>query len=530
MPIQIGATTSTSVAAQPGTDLGAYRLAVGGVAAQGFSVSSAPASTAGLPAFVGDPGAAVNVALPGGVQPASPVTLSFSFNGKTPPRSDHDVVPAVAAVAEGSTETEVLPSHWDPATSTLTAQTQHFSLSFPVSVDLGALARQFGDAVNGFLGLSTDPPSCVGQALTVDDTTYTLDPDSVPAAWPCLSNTGGKIGVDLASRSPNAWVVRSDPAITDMGVELSPDVGYAISQTAYHTIFAAVVGNGTLLLPGSSTHLRFDASDPPQRIGLRTDPGAMLLNGLLVGLHALFPNAALLEIPGMVDCLKTTQPKLSTAPSTASIGADTHSLINCITSVTQTLSTKPSSATAVAIGTIAAKSLGAVLSLGPDISTQLAASLSGLVGEFTGANTQTINVHSDQKATPAAQTGPATLNLSTKGLEAGGGLMLSPDHFKLSARSHDKQGYYVDLSYRWTINRPPDSDLGYCKGHVTVTDGGRATVFHQDDDGFNACEGGGGWGAHIKVYNPGTYTVTADIDMERSPTLHGTTEFTVDPL
>jgi hypothetical protein len=108
--------------------------------------------------------------------------------------------------------------------------------------------------------------------------------------------------------------------------------------------------------------------------------------------------------------------------------------------------------------------------------------------------------------------------------------MISPNHFKFSPRSHDKQGYYVDLSYRWTINRPEGSGLGYCKGHITVTDSAAATVFHQDDDGFNACEGGGGWGAHIKVYNPGTYTVTADIDMERGPTLHGTTQFTVDAV
>jgi hypothetical protein len=115
-------------------------------------------------------------------------------------------------------------------------------------------------------------------------------------------------------------------------------------------------------------------------------------------------------------------------------------------------------------------------------------------------------------------------------LEAGGGLMIGPNHFKLSPRSHDKQGYYVDLSYRWTIDRPEGSDLGYCKGHITVTDSAGATIYHRDDDSFNACQGGGAWGSLVKVRNPGIYTVTAAIEMERGPTLHGTVQFTVDPL
>jgi hypothetical protein len=35
--------------------------------------------------------------------------------------------------------------------------------------------------------------------------------------------------------------------------------------------------------------------------------------------------------------------------------------------------------------------------------------------------------------------------------------------------------------------------------------------------GFNACHGGG-FGTNIKLYSPGTYTFTGDIEMERGPT------------
>jgi hypothetical protein len=247
----------------------------------------------------------------------------------------------------------------------------------------------------------------------------------------------------------------------------------------------------------------------------------------------MFPDSKMFDLPGVVNCLKPfTTGQGGLDPTGADIGSDTRVLIDCVTNTTDAVSGKPTPANPLQWAkNLAAKTLRAVLSLGPDIANQLAASVRGVIGEFSGENSETITVHADTPTTTtSAPGGPATLNLSTTGLEAGGGLMLSPDHFKFSQRSHDKQGYYVDLSYRWTINRPEGSDLGYCKGHITVTDGGGTTVFHQDDDGFNACEGGGGWGAHIKVYNPGVYTVTADIEMERGPNLHGTTQFTVDPL
>jgi hypothetical protein len=58
-------------------------------------------------------------------------------------------------------------------------------------------------ALNGYLKLSSTQPTCVGKPLVVDDTTYTLDPTAVPAAWPCLSRNGTDISVDLTLNSPS---------------------------------------------------------------------------------------------------------------------------------------------------------------------------------------------------------------------------------------------------------------------------------------------------------------------------------------
>jgi hypothetical protein len=237
--------------------------------------------------------------------------LAFDFSGKTAPEASDDVAPAILAVAEGGTEPEVLRSKWDPATQTLSAHTDHLSSFFPISVDLKALGTNFSNAVNGFLGLAGAKPACVGQSLIVDTTTYTVEPESIPAAWPCLSASGDAISVDLSSNSPNAWIVRSEPVAAEKNVDLSPDFKNLVGRAAYDTLFAGSVGNGTVLLPSGSTHLRFVKANPPHQVTLRADPGMTLINGFIVGLDTLFPNSKLLSVPGMLDCVKPLVPKFT---------------------------------------------------------------------------------------------------------------------------------------------------------------------------------------------------------------------------
>src|SRR6516165_11231863 len=131
---------------------------------------------------------------------------------------------------------------------------------------------------------------------------------------------------------PLGWIVRSQPSTNDQGPDLAPDLSNFIDQGAYRTIFAGSVGNGTFLLPGGTTHLRFDKNNPPQQIALRADPGATHLNGLLLGLHALYPDSKVLNLPGMLDCLKPFAGGQSGGSSAGTdIGASTRVLINCVT-------------------------------------------------------------------------------------------------------------------------------------------------------------------------------------------------------
>ena len=297
-----------------------------------------------LPGFLHSTGPSVDVELTGGAQPALPLTLRFDFTGKPDPHVSPTLVPAVAALSEGSTQAEVLKSQWDPVRKTLTAQTQHLSSFFPINIDFNTLDKQFNETLTGYLGLGSSKPGCVGQSSTVGETTYTLDPPSVPAAWPCLSRSGDKIGIDLLSNSPNGWTVQSIPPTSDMTVDTQLDSGTLLNMAAYRTIFSGVVGAGTFLLPGDTTHLRFDPANPPQEIQLRADPGVSLLSGLLLGLQSLYPDSKLLEIPGMVDCLKTAiAGQNGSHPTGVDASSATRTIVDCVQTVTGNLSTKSTS-------------------------------------------------------------------------------------------------------------------------------------------------------------------------------------------
>lgn len=481
-----------------------YRVTAQGEA--GLVVAPEQVSVQGLPDFVSSAGDAVSVRLPQDAQPAQPLTVTFDFTGGTPPRSDDGFVPAIAAMGEGTDEPEILASQWDPTTSTLTAKTEHLSGFFPVSIDFGAMVQGFGDAVNGFLGLQTAKPGCIGSALKVDEVTYRLNPETVPAAWPCLSRNGSAISVDLKSNSPNAWIVRSEPPTTDMGVDVEPDVGYAINQAAYHTIFAGAVGNGTLLLPGATTHLRFTPDNPPKTVVLRLDPGASLLNGFLVGMHAKFPKAALLDIPGMVDCLKPLKLDFDPDPSGTKDGAKIQPLLSCVTTVTGRLSTKPEGGIPVTAAQIAAKSLGAVLSMGPGLATQLAATLRGLADELSGKRTEIITVVSNQATAPEPG--------------AGGNPTSAIDRVDVTSWAYDRvQGdtYVADntggkkVEVFWKSYAGKEQVSSGCTSTVRLDGPGTSTTKEvKGCDSYNS-------GTFLQAKSPGTYTVTVTVQQDGHP-------------
>lgn len=455
-------------------------------------------------------------------QPAHPLTLTFELDRDPTFKDIGGRVPAVIAISEGQELPEILRSEWNANDRILTATTTHLTTFVPALIDIDkALARAW-NAAAGYLGQSYPKPDCVGESARIGATTYTLDPPSVPAAWPCLRSEGDSLAVDLFSNSPNGRVVQSVPDAASAEPRSEGSVAGVLDTSFYETVFSNAYGKDTYLSPGGTTTLNYAADNPPQRVTLGIDAGMTLLRTGVLGVQALYPQSKLSEIPALTSCVHTlwSQPQYQDDPTGAAFGALTKGLSDCVDEATTNL--KPTNATSIANA-----STGALLSLIPDAIGTLLANIRGAMSPLTGESTQVLNVRTEQDNAPAGD-GTALLNLETRLTGNGAGFPIGPNHFRISDTFKRDGRFYADTNYTWKINRPDGSDLGYCKGHVQIVDSSGQEIARWDDTDFNACHGGGGFSTNTRIFDPGTYTVNAQVEMQRGPTRTGSQTFVVD--
>lgn len=455
-------------------------------------------------------------------QPTQPLTLSFDLQSDPTFDDIADKVPVVVSVTEGQEQPEILRSQWNPDNRTLTATTTHLTTFIPALMDTNKALSRAWNAAAGYLGQSYPQPDCVGQPAVVGTTTYTLDPPSISAAWPCIRSQGDSLAIELYSNSPNGRVVQSVPDAADAVARSEGSVAGMIDTLFYEQVFGNAYGKGTYLTPGGTTTLTYNPDEPPQRVTLGIDAGMTLLRSAVLGLETLYPQSKLTEIPALTSCVHTlwSQPQYQDDPTGSAFGALSRGLADCIDEATANL--RPTNAAGVANA-----SVGALVSLIPDAIGTLFANIRGAISPLTGESIQTLNIRTTQGNAPTGDSS-ALLELTTHLTSNGAGYPLGPNHFRISDTFKREGRYYADTNYTWSINRPDGSDLGFCKGHVQVFDSAGREIARSDDTDFNACHGGGGFGTNTRIYDAGTYTVNAQIEMQRGPTLIGTQTFVVD--
>ncbi len=466
---------------------------------------------------------AVEIEYQDGSQPDRPLALRFDMSADPDFAATGELVPAVVAVSDDIGEPEILRSQWDPDTRILTATTSHLSTFVPSLIDPMKVLRRAWTATLGFLEQAYPRPDCVGEAATVGTITYTLDPPSVPATWPCIRSDNGAIVIDLHSNSPNGYRVSSTPNAAEQVAQSEGSVAGAMDTVLYENVFTSADGSGTYLTPGGTTTLTYDPKRPPQRVTLGIDAGMNLIRSGIVGLQVLNPTSKLLDIPGVVTCVHTLaeQSQYRDDPTGAAYGNLSAGLAECIDVASQNLSLKPETPQEVANA-----STVALISLVPDLLSNLFANIRGGASGLTGESVQTLEIRTSQDS-PVDSAG-AMLELSVLRTASGFGYPTGPNSFRVSDTSKHDGRYYADINFEWTINRPAGSDLGYCRGHVQIVNGAGAEIAQWDEADFNACHGGGGWSTNTEISDAGTYTVNAQVEMERGPTLTGSQQFTVD--
>ncbi|WP_143545111.1 hypothetical protein [Rhodococcus sp. RS1C4] len=496
------------------TDSAITITAPAGVAVAGTSVEVAdadPIPASGAPKYVSGLASGASITLGNGEQPAKPMTLAFDLSSSSTTFTDSEsAIPVIVAVPDGSSVSEVLPSTWDADRKVLTATTTHLSSFFPAVFDAKAMSSAFTSAINGFLGLDVPPPACTTQSVAIGTRTITAETSSNTVVQPCLTASGSNVDVELASLSSQGWTVSSSPNPASSVVNLPADLESIANSATFSTILAPVVGAGTFLLPGGSTSLTFDPATLPGTVTLRVEAAMNLVNILIYGLNILYPNAALFQLDSVAECMSTLVGRNGSLSGAADVGVFVKGFTTCAGGVT-----------AEKTASLATRSLAAVLTVLPGGAALLANSITGVIGEFTGANTATVELDvTGSVTTPTSTASPAAtptekltardivgLTVSTKLAEPViTGKKLGPTLYGLNDRGQ------ADVAFNW-VPVMTDPEVDYegddCQVEVTITGPTAFPVVQSAEchgyfaTSFNGSDNG------IEVTAPGTYTVTA---------------------
>jgi hypothetical protein len=234
----------------------------------------------------------------------------------------------------------------------------HFSLAFFARIDVGAALNEITNAFKGTFGLAKERPRCAGKPLSLGQTKYTLperylsNGDGI--VWPCLSQDGQRVVLNLTAASGLPYLVRVNPKAT-LTYGGTVDLGKAVVIAGYKQFVKNPPYTQALLVPGSSISYSFKANDLPGIAVAKLDVGTHLALSTvwavqfiltIIGMKIpLLENAEVLSCLGDAVEAGTQDKKLSGA----GIGALIKAAISCTGPVIR------------AAGGIVTKLIGAVL-------------------------------------------------------------------------------------------------------------------------------------------------------------------------
>lgn len=364
----------------------------GGVADAGAAVSARgvtrPVEDPVLRDEVGLP--AVEVALDGGGQPRTPVTITYDVSGRS------DVLDAVSrggaplVVSDEGDEASrgLVTATVDPATRTLVARTPHLSTFRPAVVDLGgkfSAAWKRQQEVRAGAGATAECPQPDGVDVGGKRArAQSSAPDVVDA---CVTGADGDDAVlGLTNLSPLFFTVDGVPA-GGVGTREVPD-----SAELLAALFHGGPGGAEkthLLPPSSRSEARIPTVDLPTSLQVSVDPASTQYETVLTGLDMLGVKAATAEAAlaakSALDCGSAA------SDTTQRPGADADEWSQRLTTFGDCL-LKASAAAAGTSDSAAVHTLGTALSLVGTLPRQLRANLEGAAGEFRGKNRFDISI------------------------------------------------------------------------------------------------------------------------------------------
>jgi hypothetical protein len=263
-----------------------------------------PEIPASISDFAEPVGTGVDITLGDGMQPATPLTITFAPNEVegwyAATGGDDDVMPVVFASNDGDLGVEFADAEL-MADGSVVVTTHHLSRVYPGVTS----ARRFSDELFNqaaiFLGARSEQPGCVGQATGDEAWTFSPIPDQL--VWPCASQSAGALEVALTNNSAHVWIVTTTQATP----------GYPNVLAFPGTLIAAVALQGldrssaSPLLPPNGG-VTFTTADPGDEIvfSAELNPPLTVINAVVSSAASYLPSEKVqrfLTVAGSAECL-----------------------------------------------------------------------------------------------------------------------------------------------------------------------------------------------------------------------------------
>ncbi|WP_396935936.1 hypothetical protein [Mycolicibacterium sp.] len=231
----------------------------------------------------------VEITLDGGLQPASPLTIEFTFTEDEVQALRVDRLFALGQSDTNDREADFVESFWNDSTRTMTATVDHLSWYTVTQVDDQSLGKQFGQWINQQTGVRTPRPACV-DAPVQPSGRFVLSVPWPNAAWVCAAETADTVTVNLRSNSGLVYEILSQPdgEYGDM-TALSP-AGVLTTLTArlVEEKWDALEGDG-VLLPGGGMDITYDKPFESAYVEIKVEPALSQISSLAFGVSMLLP-------------------------------------------------------------------------------------------------------------------------------------------------------------------------------------------------------------------------------------------------
>jgi|GEM_PF-2408740 len=253
----------------------------------------------GISGFAEPVGPGLEVTLGEGIQPASPLIITFAPDvvsswDSAPDATDH-LVPVVFTSKVEGPGMELADAHLLPDGS-VEVTADHLSPFQPALASISGFADWLDEQVLIFAQVRSERPDCVDQRAEDLGWEFSAVPNQL--FWPCADETTGGLEVTFTNNSPEVWLVESDQATPELPSTLSI-TGATIAAVARQGIDQTTTT--PLVPPDGVVTFQVHDQEGPVVFDASLNKTLTITNAFVSGVSVILPSKKL-EALGRAEC------------------------------------------------------------------------------------------------------------------------------------------------------------------------------------------------------------------------------------